>query len=483
MPLRGLGCLDGASAEHGPRGGQRRRPGRDTRRPARGTTRRAADRPVAARRSLQRQRPSRGRSCRRGSCAGDGAPPRRARRPAVGARWARGQPPVDRDAGARAARVPGRGELDPHGRSAPAVGLRSLDRCAGARRIGDDHRDARPTDADARARRPPPDRGAGVLVVLGLVVRRSRRERGAPAPVASSIAAAVISTRRAQLVLGDRERRHQHDDVAERAHDRAAPARGERDLVAHPRRRAGSRVSSIPVMKPRRRISATVGSGATCSSSSSPSSAIFGCRRSSVRSDSNTSSVASAAAQASGLPVYVWPWKNVLNSSCSPRNAVVDRLGGERRRERQVAAGDALGHAHEVGRDVLLLAGEHRAGAAEADRDLVADQQHAELVAQLAHRAQVARRGARASRPRPARAARRSTAATSLAVRLEQPRACRPRRPARPGGSSNSSAPEASRGRGRCRRPRPSRSCRRGRRRAGRRTRSAAAAPRCCQCW
>jgi len=36
----------------------------------------------------------------------------------------------------------------------------------------------------------------------------------------------------------------------------------------------------------------------------------LGCRASSVRSCSKTSSVAIAAAQASGLPVNVWPWKN-----------------------------------------------------------------------------------------------------------------------------------------------------------------------------
>ncbi len=69
---------------------------------------------------------------------------------------------------------------------------------------------------------------------------------------------------------------------------------------------------------------------------------------------------------------------------------LVDALAGERRGERQVAAGEALRDAHEVGRDVLLLAGEHRPRAAEAGGDLVADQQHAVLVAQLAHGAQVA---------------------------------------------------------------------------------------------
>ena len=61
----------------------------------------------------------------------------------------------------------------------------------------------------------------------------------------------------------------------------------------------------------------------------------------------------------------------------------------ERRGERQVAAGEALAEAEEVGRDPLLLAGEHRPGAPEAGRDLVADQEHVVAVAKLAHPAQV----------------------------------------------------------------------------------------------
>ena len=39
--------------------------------------------------------------------------------------------------------------------------------------------------------------------------------------------------------------------------------------------------------------------------------------------------------------------------------ALVDPLGGERGGQRQVAAGDALGQAQQVGRDALVLAGEH----------------------------------------------------------------------------------------------------------------------------
>ena len=80
----------------------------------------------------------------------------------------------------------------------------------------------------------------------------------------------------------------------------------------------------------------------------------------------------------------------------------------------------ALGDAHQVGRDALLLAREHRPGAAEADRDLVADEQHAELVAQLAQRAQVAVR----VHDHPRRALHQrldDDRRDALAVRLEQP--------------------------------------------------------------
>ena len=70
----------------------------------------------------------------------------------------------------------------------------------------------------------------------------------------------------------------------------------------------------------------------------------------------------------------------------------VDLLGRQGRGERQIAAGDALGEAQEIGRDRLLLAREHRPGAAEAGRDLVADEEHVVLGAELARGAQEAGR-------------------------------------------------------------------------------------------
>ena len=58
----------------------------------------------------------------------------------------------------------------------------------------------------------------------------------------------------------------------------------------------------------------------------------------------------------------------------------------------QVAAGDALAEAEQVGDDVFVVAGKHTARAAEAGGDLVGDQQHVELVAQLADAGEIARR-------------------------------------------------------------------------------------------
>ena len=68
--------------------------------------------------------------------------------------------------------------------------------------------------------------------------------------------------------------------------------------------------------------------------------------------------------------------------------AARDLAGAEHRGERQVAAGQRLADAHDVGRDPRPLGGEQGAGAAEAGRDLVEDQQQAVLVGDLAEHAQ-----------------------------------------------------------------------------------------------
>ena len=163
----------------------------------------------------------------------------------------------------------------------------------------------------------------------------------------------------AQVVLGDRQRGHQHDHVAERSDHGSAPARGKRRPGGRGAPATIRRASSIPTIIPRCLTSATAGSTATRCSSSRDSIAIFGASSSSVRSRSNVSSVAIAAAQASGLPVNVWPWKKVRELVGAAEESVVDALGRQRRGEREVAAGQALADAQQVGRDALVLAGEH----------------------------------------------------------------------------------------------------------------------------
>ena len=75
-----------------------------------------------------------------------------------------------------------------------------------------------------------------------------------------------------------------------------------------------------------------------------------------------------------------------------PEEPGIHALGGHRGRQWHIAAGQPLPEAEEVGRDTLLLAGKHRAGAPEPGRDLVADQEDVVAVTELAHLAQVARR-------------------------------------------------------------------------------------------
>src|SRR4029079_9294169 len=70
--------------------------------------------------------------------------------------------------------------------------------------------------------------------------------------------------------------------------------------------------------------------------------------------------------------------------------ALVELLADERRRERQVAAGQPLPPAEEVRGDALALAGPERAGATESHRHLVADQEASDLVAELARTRQPA---------------------------------------------------------------------------------------------
>ena len=64
----------------------------------------------------------------------------------------------------------------------------------------------------------------------------------------------------------------------------------------------------------------------------------------------------------------------------------------QRRRHRQVAAGQPLAQAQQVGRDLFVLAGEQLAGPAEAGGHFVGDQQDVVPPRQFPHAAQVAGR-------------------------------------------------------------------------------------------
>ena len=177
---------------------------------------------------------------------------------------------------------------------------------------------------------------------------------------------------------------------------------------------------------------------ATSSSSQRRSSALFGAdavERSLLLEDLERRQRRRTGERVAGVGVAV---EEGLELLVLAEEALVDALGRERRRERQVAARQALRDGHEVGRDALVLAREHRPGAAEAGRDLVADQEHVVLVAEMADVAQVAvgsdedARGALDERLDDHRG-------DAVAVLARARARGRRRRPSRPGSSSNSS--------------------------------------------
>ena len=250
-----------------------------------------------------------------------------------------------------------------------------------------------------------------------------------------------------------------------------APRRRASSVTWWPMRRStGCSTSSIPVIVPRRRISFDRGVGGErlqqlpeqLELRLQPLERALGLE------DVERRQRGGAGERVAGVGVAVEEGAELLVRA---EEALVDALGGERRGQRHVAAGDALGDAHQVRRDVLVLAGEHAPGAAEAGRDLVAGS----AARRGGRRARAPRagspRGARSSRPRPAPAAPSSPPPARGRGPRTGARAAR-RRPARSGACRTAAAGRAS-GRGRSRRPRPSRSCPRGRRRAGDRKRRA----------
>src|SRR3546814_20043374 len=71
----------------------------------------------------------------------------------------------------------------------------------------------------------------------------------------------------------------------------------------------------------------------------------------------------------------------VLEEARALRERFENLAGQQHRADRLVAAAEALGDGHEVGRDAVLLAGMQGAGAPHAAPHLVEDEQHAVLVA------------------------------------------------------------------------------------------------------
>ena len=104
---------------------------------------------------------------------------------------------------------------------------------------------------------------------------------------------------------------------------------------------------------------------------------------------SSSSTDATATAQASALAMNVGPCISAPGS-CVLIVCAMSR-GAQRRGQRDVAAGERLADAHDVGADAGVVGGEQLTGAAEAGGDLVEDQQHVVAVADRAQVDQVAR--------------------------------------------------------------------------------------------
>ena len=203
-----------------------------------------------------------------------------------------------------------------------------------------------------------------------------------------------------------------------------APRSRAASVTRWPSRSAGScSPRSIPTMNPRPRTSATSGIAATSREqlAEQPDLRLQPQQRPLALEHLEAGERRRAGERVAGEGVAVEEGAAVLGGA---EEALVDALGGERRGERQVAAGEALAEAEEVGRDPLLLAGEHRPGAAEAGRDLVGDQQHVVL----GRRARAPGAGTRAagpgSRPRPGPAARRSPPRSRARAGRAPARAC-----------------------------------------------------------
>ncbi len=190
-----------------------------------------------------------------------------------------------------------------------------------------------------------------------------------------------------QLGVGRRERRHQHDDVAERTEEDAAVAQRQTDVITRCDRPDGttlfvarSLTSSMPHIRPAWRMSPTCGCGASGASASRSTRALrLDCTDDgAVREQAERRERRRAAERVAGVGVAV---KEVAVLVVAPEKRVVDLVGGERGGDRQVPAGQPLGEAQKIRRHPFALAREQRARAAEAGGHLVENQQRAVLAA------------------------------------------------------------------------------------------------------
>src|SRR4029079_2336076 len=72
-----------------------------------------------------------------------------------------------------------------------------------------------------------------------------------------------------------------------------------------------------------------------------------------------------------------------VRAAVAPHGPLVVEFASSAERGEREAAGDALGHADDVGLDAVVLDGEHLAGAAEATLHLVGDEHDPVLTAAL----------------------------------------------------------------------------------------------------
>jgi hypothetical protein len=187
----------------------------------------------------------------------------------------------------------------------------------------------------------------------------------------------------AQVVVADRQRGHEHHDVVERAGEDAelahAPAHleaGALEALDRVHLDAGHGADAAD-------LAHAVVRGERLQPGAHQLADARGVRHRAALVHEREVRVRDRAAQrVGGVGV---PVEERLGLARCAEERLVDLVGGEHRRERQVAGGDSLAAGEQVGAHVDVVDGPHAAGAAHAGGDLVDHHERAELVAQRAH--------------------------------------------------------------------------------------------------